>query len=408
MSLGRRPSSKRSTTADARERPPSTLGEARGRPPTFEEAKNRRQKVRAAGMNPDYWYPAAWDHEIAKGQVVEVKFWGRSIALFRGDDGALRAVEDRCAHRQLKLSKGEVTGCTLTCTYHGWQFDGRGRCVNIPHDLFGNKMPQVQLGTYLVAVKHGIIWVFPGDPAMAAAHPIPEIPELAPGTGWGVLPIDFVLGCHHSMIIDNVSDFSHAYLHRRSRPFTDAKLKNLEAVGDSVRLSYETKVGTGRISGLFVDRNKTNTNAMDLAYEYPYQWSNTDGKIKHWLFVRPIDERTTRAFFVFYFSPDTLKVPFLPITIPPRILDTVMRVAKEVLVRPLLSEDKFAVEAEQEGYETHFDKPIAELNPCVREFQDLTIRKWEEHLARTQKRAPAAQAHDVAEAQPLAAAHDAE
>ena len=69
-----------------------------------------------------------------------------------------------------------------------------------------------------------------------------------------------------------------------------------------------------------------------------------------------------------------------------------MRVAKEVLVRPLLTEDKFAVEAEQEGYEAHFDKPIAELNPCVREFQDLTIRKWEEHLAKTQKRAPAARA----------------
>jgi hypothetical protein len=145
----------------------------------------------------------------------------------------------------------------------------------------------------------------------------------------------------------------------------------------------------GPISGLFVDREKTNTNAMDLAYEYPYQWSNTDGKIKNWLFVLPIDERTTRAFFVFYFSPDTLKIPFVPVTIPQRLLDVVMRVAREVLVRPLLSEDKFAVEAEQEGYEAHFDKPIAELNPAVREFQDLTIRKWEEHLAKTQRRAPA-------------------
>jgi hypothetical protein len=361
------------------------LGRRPARPPTFEEARNRRQKVRAAGMSPDYWYPAAWDHEIARGQVIEVKFWGRSIALFRGEDGALAAVEDRCAHRQLKLSKGEVRGCALTCRYHGWQFDGKGRCVGIPHDLFGNKMPQIQLGSYPVAVRYGIAWIFPGDPALAAAHPIPDIPELAPGSGWGVLPIDFVLACHHSMIIDNVSDFSHAYLHKRSRPFTDAKLTKLESAGDSVRLSYETKVGMGPISGLFVDREKTNTNAMDLAYEYPYQWSNTDGKIKNWLFVLPIDERTTRAFFVFYFSPDTLKIPFVPVTIPQRLLDVVMRVAREVLVRPLLSEDKFAVEAEQEGYEAHFDKPIAELNPAVREFQDLTIRKWEEHLAASSK-----------------------
>ncbi len=373
-----------------------TLGNGKSRPPTFEEAKNRRQKVRAAGLNPDYWYPAEWDANIKRGQVVEVKFWGKSIALYRGEDGALHAVENRCPHRQLKLSKGVVNGCNLTCAYHGWEFDGGGRCVQIPHDLFGNKKPEFQLGTYPVAVKHGIIWFFPGDAALAKEREIPAIPEIEGDTGWGVMPLDFTLGAHHSMIIDNVSDFTHAYLHRRSRPFWGAKLTKLEASGDSVQLSYETQVGVGKISGLFVDRKTTNTNAMDLAYEYPYQWSNTDGRIKHWLFVLPIDERTTRAFFVFYFSPDTLKVPFLPLKFPKPILDIVMKVAREVLVRPLLSEDKYAVEAEQEGYDTHFEKPIAELNPCVQKFQDLTIRKWEEHLAKSPKRPSAARAVEEA------------
>jgi len=355
------------------------------RPPNFETAQNRRQKVRAAGMNPDYWYPAVWEAELPKGKVVEVKFWGESIAVFRDENGKLSAIEDRCAHRQLKLSAGKVNGCTLTCMYHGWEFDGDGSCTHVPHDLFGNKAPKVKLKTYPVKARYGIIWVFPGDPALVDAHPIPDIPELASGSGWGVLPVDFTLACHHSMIIDNVSDFSHAYLHRKSRPFTDAKLKKLETVGDAVLVSYETKVGTGKISGLFVDRSKANTNAMDLAYDYPYQRSNTDGKIKHWLFVLPMDERTTRTFYVFYFSPDTLKVPFLPITIPQPILDTVMKVARAVLVRPLLTEDKVAVELEQDGYDRHFDKPIAELNPAVRHFQDLTIRKWEEHLAKSRR-----------------------
>jgi phenylpropionate dioxygenase-like ring-hydroxylating dioxygenase large terminal subunit len=374
---------------------PLGLGATR-RPPTFEEAKNRRQKVRAAGMNPDYWYPVEWDEKLAKGEVKEVKFWGKSIALFRGEDGKVRAVEDRCAHRQLKLSKGMVTGCTLTCTYHGWQYDGEGRVCDIPHDLFGNKMPQLQVGSYPVQVRYGIIWVFPGDAALAQTRRLPDIAELEGNDSWGTIPLDFTLSAHHSMVIDNVSDFSHAYLHRSSRPFTDAKLTKLESVGDSVTLSYETKVGTGRISGLFVDRKEANTNAMDLAYEYPYQWSNTDGKIKHWLFVLPVDERTTRAFFVFYFHPDVIKVPFIPVTLPKRVMHVIMRVAREVLVRPLLSEDKYAVEAEQEGYETHFDKPIAELNPCVREFQDLTIRKWEEHLAKAQKKGASPSAEKAA------------
>ena len=49
---------------------------------------------------------------------------------------------------------------------------------------------------------------------------------------------------------------------------------------------------------------------MELGYEYPYQWSDTGGKIKHWCFVLPQDERTTRVFFLFYF--DALKIPFTP------------------------------------------------------------------------------------------------
>ena len=36
---------------------------------------------------------------------------------------------------------------------------------------------------------------------------------------------------------------------------------------------------------------------VGLCFEYPNQWSNIDDEIKHWLFVLPIDERTTRAFF---------------------------------------------------------------------------------------------------------------
>ena len=45
-----------------------------------------------------------------------------------------------------------------------------------------------------------------------------------------------------------------------------------------------------------------------------------------------------------------------------------------------------ACEAEQRGYERHWDKPIAELNPAVHAFQDLTIRKWEEYLEQQKTR----------------------
>ena len=241
-------------------------------------------------------------------------------------------------------------------------------------------MPNVQVQAFPVQVKHGIIWICPGN-AELVKREIPDIPEWGAASDWGQISIDFTWPAHHSMIIDNTCDFSHAYLHRVRKPFTHAELKKLNVEGDSVSLEYETKVGQGRFQKMLVNRKTTNVNAMALGYSYPYQWSNTDDKIKHWCFVLPIDERTSRAFFLFYFSPSMLKIPLLPFNVPKVLANVIMPLAKRMMVRPLLDEDGVAVKAEQEAYDAHFDHVSFDLNPVSREFQKLTIRKWEEFVS---------------------------
>ena len=346
--------------------------------PAFEEARNRRQKARAAGLHPDYWYAVESDRALKPGQTREVTFWGRSIALYRGQDGSLAALENRCAHRQVKISLGEVRGCKLVCPYHGWTYDAEGKCVEIPHDLFGRNMPNFKIASFPVKERYGLIWIFPGNPALAETRKIPDIPELEGPRRWACVPIEFLWKAHHSMIVDNVSDFTHAHLHRDYKPFVDAKLIRYEAQGDRVTLSYDTTVGAGPISGLFVDRKRVDTSEIDLAYEYPYQWSNTDGRIRHWLFLLPMDERTTKCFFLFYF--DALKIPFTPLRIPQSLMTLTLKLANPLLIKPLLGQDGWVIEEEQAAYDKNFDAPLAELNPVVGLFQDLTIRKWQEYL----------------------------
>jgi hypothetical protein len=279
-----------------------------------------------------------------------------------------------------------VEGERIVCPYHGWKYDGAGKLVEVSHELFGRELPKCRLRTYPARERYGLVWVFFGDAARAWETAMPEIPELEGRDRWACVPIAFECKAHHSMIFDNVSDFTHAWLHRKYKPFWDAKLTSLEPKGDKVFLTYDTTIGGGSITRHFIDRTRVDTSAIELCYDYPYQRSSTDGQIKHWLSVLPIDQRTSKMFFLFYFR--SFKVPFLPMRFPRRLMDPILRVANELHIKPLLREDAVACESEQQGYEQYFDAPIAELSPAVHAFQALTIRKWEEYLARVESDAP--------------------
>jgi nitrite reductase/ring-hydroxylating ferredoxin subunit len=324
-------------------------------PPGFLAAKNRRQKARAAGLHPDYWYPVARAERLAPGKVLGTRFWGRPIAVYRDAQGQAHALEDRCAHRQLKLSLGLVKGCNLVCQYHGWEYSSDGKVAAIPHDLYGKPFPNLQIGAFAVQERYGLVWIFPGDPALARTRPLPEIPELEGAGRWGSITVDAEWKTHHSMVLENASDFSRVY---KSRPSGDARLTRCEAVGDRVY------VGTSRI---------------ERCYEYPYQWSSTDDKIKSYCFVLPMDEHTTHSFFLYAWK--SPRIPFSLRSISTRLGDRFLDVANKLLVSTLMSEDRRSCEAELVGYLRNYEAPIAEFNPAVGLFQQLTIRKWEEYLA---------------------------
>lgn len=53
------------------------------------------------------------------------------IVIWRTNDEIMAAL-DRCPHRNYPLSSGHVENGKLNCPYHGWQFDNKGNCHEIP------------------------------------------------------------------------------------------------------------------------------------------------------------------------------------------------------------------------------------------------------------------------------------
>jgi len=354
-------------------------GHAPGPPPDFEEARNRRQKVRAAGLDPNYWYAVEESRALAPGQVMETKFWGRSIAVFRGQDGRLRAVENRCAHRHVPLTEGQVVDCRLVCPYHGWSYDGDGVAA-IPHDLFGHRDPKIRIQSIPVKERYGLVFIFPGDPARVHERDIPLIPELEGANPWPHAIVKFDCEGHHSMLLDNVSDFTHGFLHRRFKPFDGVELLRVESVGDRVEVEYKAKIGAGKLQDMFINRQEAGCDHMVACYDYPYHWSNTEERIKHFLFTLPLDRSHNRHLFIFYLSPSAIRLPLFG-SVPRWLAHQMMKFARVTTLYPLLSQDVWVIKREQDGWERHWDRPAPELSPIVRHFQELTIRKWEAHLA---------------------------
>lgn len=75
----------------------------------------------------DSWIDAGPADAVALGEVVEAVVGERIVAI-ANVDGQFHALDGICSHQGGPLGKGKLDGCTLTCPWHGWQYDvGSGR-----------------------------------------------------------------------------------------------------------------------------------------------------------------------------------------------------------------------------------------------------------------------------------------
>ena len=60
--------------------------------------------------------------EIPKGTGKVVEAGGKAIAIFNAE-GTFYAIDNTCRHRGGPLGEGSLSGTTVTCPWHGWEYD---------------------------------------------------------------------------------------------------------------------------------------------------------------------------------------------------------------------------------------------------------------------------------------------
>ena len=161
------------------------------------------------------WYVAAWPHELNNTKPVARTLLNDPIVLYRQADGTPVALEDRCCHRGLPLSDGEICGNRIQCGYHGLEYERSGLCVKIPGQATIPKSAKVR--SYPHMERDDVVWIWMGDASLADPDLIVPYPWHNEGSGWAHRKEHYVIACNYQLMNDNLMDLSHlGYVHKHT------------------------------------------------------------------------------------------------------------------------------------------------------------------------------------------------
>jgi vanillate O-demethylase monooxygenase subunit len=189
-----------------------------------------------------YWHPIARSCDVAD-KPVSARLLDQRLVIYR-TSGGLTVANDLCLHRGAPLSMGRLEGDELMCAYHGFRYDGSGRCVCIPAHPGAAIPAKLRLATYPVAERHGLVWTCLAGPP---ANVLPEVPEWDDPNYQQANPVPLDLECSAGRQLEGFMDVAHfAWVHHgtfgdRNNPFVPNY--SVDPTEHGLHIEYRSTVG---------------------------------------------------------------------------------------------------------------------------------------------------------------------
>ncbi len=156
----------------------------------------------------NFWH-AAERSENLTDRPVKVRMLGQDFVLFRDAGGKAHCLSNTCVHRGGSLGGGKLHDGRIACPYHGWQFEGDGRCARIPSLGFDANIPaRARVDSYPTVERYGLIFTFLGDLPEEKRPNILEVREWGQ-PGWTCLPVTFDWPVNVTRSVENSLDAAH-------------------------------------------------------------------------------------------------------------------------------------------------------------------------------------------------------
>ena len=199
---------------------------------TATQAASARMADRHTPFVLDDWYVAAFADELGPHLLARTLL-GRGIVMYRSASGEVVAMEDRCPHRSMPLSAGELQDDHIVCAYHGMRFNTEGDCVHVPSQASCPRSMGVR--TYVTLERGPVVWIWMGDNAAADPQRLPAQDWLTDGC-WETSKGYMYLKASYVRLHENLLDLTHlSFLHARSF-----------GTPDYASAAYDTEIGDGQ------------------------------------------------------------------------------------------------------------------------------------------------------------------
>lgn len=250
-----------------------------------------------------YWQPVAAATELTDEKPIKkVRVLGEDLVVYRDKAGNYGMVGEHCPHRAASLAYGRVDEEGIRCPYHGWKFNGAGRCIEQPAEPAASKFKdEIKHPGYPVQKLGGMLFAYLG-PAPAPALPRWDVLAWEHGRRWIVK--QEMLSCNWMQCMENSVDPSHLYwLHGATAHL--GKLKQYDEKHDFITFEFGImKRRTTEVSGGGPGEVDQHPLLFPNILRHVLKTKNVkDGKIRHNLqFRMPVDDSHTQVFVV-YFEP---------------------------------------------------------------------------------------------------------
>lgn len=125
---------------------------------------------------PNGWFQVAYADEVAPGDVLPLRYFGKDLVLFRTESGKLTVLDAHCPHLGAHLGHGgKVLGEDLECPFHAWKFGADGKCTDVPYAK--RIPPKATLGCWQLCETAGMIMVWHHAAGEPPQWELPQIPE---------------------------------------------------------------------------------------------------------------------------------------------------------------------------------------------------------------------------------------